>query len=200
MDIRQYSLWDTLGESARIRDVWSSTPDGVRMRRMVNRTRLFDAFGGSIDQTGALSDADRARLVRAYRQRARTWHIHLDAPATVGRDISPSGEWLDDLFLAGWDEGFILVLAALIVFGVAFGLLFVPAFVLPWYFIKVRKLHRCRMAVEKKICPDCEYDLTGCPEAIEPGWVEGVSIGPRRCPECSAPWPLLPPPSRSGLE
>lgn len=51
-------------------------------------------------------------------------------------------------------------------------------------------LHR---AVEGR-CPDCNYDLKACPRepAFDPTTL-GVDVGPARCPECGAFWPLVPP-------
>lgn len=50
---------------------------------------------------------------------------------------------------------------------------------------------RAVRAVRNRRCPDCNYDLSGLPDAIE---IDGLSIGPDRCPECGSPWPLVPPP------
>lgn len=49
-------------------------------------------------------------------------------------------------------------------------------------------------ALKQRSCPDCGYDLRGTPRGIDPS-VLGLDIGPRRCPECGARWPLLPPPA-----
>ena len=43
------------------------------------------------------------------------------------------------------------------------------------------------------LCPDCEYSLGELPDAIE--FSNGERTGPERCPECGAPWPLVPPPA-----
>lgn len=42
-------------------------------------------------------------------------------------------------------------------------------------------------------CLQCGYELTGCRDAM-PVVPEG-SLGPRRCPECAAYWPLVPEPT-----
>lgn len=43
------------------------------------------------------------------------------------------------------------------------------------------------------ICPRCDYDLRSLPRPIEPAQA-GFDPGPRRCPECGEPWPLVPDP------
>lgn len=54
-------------------------------------------------------------------------------------------------------------------------------------------------ALRSRQCPDCATPLTGAREAIEPALVEGASFGPRACPLCRRPWPLLPPPAEATL-
>ena len=41
-------------------------------------------------------------------------------------------------------------------------------------------------------CPDCWYDLSGT-TVLRPELLDGAFLGPARCPECGAPWPLVPP-------
>lgn len=43
-----------------------------------------------------------------------------------------------------------------------------------------------------QVCPDCDYDLSGCPNAISPARLGGLLVGPHRCPECSSCWPGVP--------
>ena len=51
---------------------------------------------------------------------------------------------------------------------------------------------RIRARLEQRLCPDCGYDLNGVPPAFEKD--ERGIIGPKICPECASPWPLVPPP------
>lgn len=54
-------------------------------------------------------------------------------------------------------------------------------------------------AASRGRCPDCRYDLSACPR--KPGLSRdelGVDIGPARCPECGAFWPLIPPEGPTG--
>lgn len=48
----------------------------------------------------------------------------------------------------------------------------------------------------KDRCPRCRYDLSGLRDALFP-LVVSVRLGPRRCPECGEPWPLIPEPQPS---
>lgn len=48
-------------------------------------------------------------------------------------------------------------------------------------------------AIVDHTCPACEYDLSGL-MADEVGGRGLLRIGPANCPECGAPWPLVPPP------
>ncbi len=56
-----------------------------------------------------------------------------------------------------------------------------------------RSITRCTMnPIETSLnCPRCRYDLTGLPDSIPHEWIAAHS-GPRRCPECGEPWPMVP--------
>ena len=48
-------------------------------------------------------------------------------------------------------------------------------------------------ALELGFCPGCGYDLSGLSH-LESRGSTLLDVGPERCPECGAPWPLVPPP------
>ena len=48
-------------------------------------------------------------------------------------------------------------------------------------------------ALREGLCPGCAYDLAGISHFGVGGEVLR-DVGPERCPECGAPWPLVPPP------
>lgn len=50
-----------------------------------------------------------------------------------------------------------------------------------------------RRTLRDRCCPDCGYDLVTVKPAFEPSMLH--VIGPRACPECGSPWPLVPPPN-----
>lgn len=56
------------------------------------------------------------------------------------------------------------------------------------------RAQRCANALVGRWCCDCRYDLLGSPDAIEPALLEGLRVGPQRCPECGCAWPLVPAP------
>lgn len=47
-----------------------------------------------------------------------------------------------------------------------------------------------REAIPKSLCPDCGYPLS---EVLPRFSGPGAGLGPERCTECGAPWPLIPP-------
>jgi len=61
--------------------------------------------------------------------------------------------------------------------------------------LRMRRLRRrCLRAIKESRCPDCDYDLSTVEPALEPSELGSVVIGPARCVECGAPWPLVPAP------
>jgi hypothetical protein len=50
-------------------------------------------------------------------------------------------------------------------------------------------------ALADRLCPDCGHSLGDVPPALRTELVRGVDVGPRRCPSCSSPWPMVPPPA-----
>jgi hypothetical protein len=51
------------------------------------------------------------------------------------------------------------------------------------------------VSLRSRRCPDCGTPLEEAAHAIHPNLVEGASFGPRACPRCRRPWPLVPPPA-----
>lgn len=49
-----------------------------------------------------------------------------------------------------------------------------------------------KLTLTRRQCPDCRYDLTRSRSAIDPVLLNDTCVGPQTCPECGAPWPLLP--------
>jgi hypothetical protein len=55
--------------------------------------------------------------------------------------------------------------------------------------------NRLRAALVRRECPDCAYPLGQIPPGLASDMLSGLDAGPTACPECGAPWPLLPPPT-----
>ena len=52
---------------------------------------------------------------------------------------------------------------------------------------------RISHAIRAGQCPDCRYDLSTLPSPFASSEPRPINSGPERCPECGAPWPLIPP-------
>lgn len=63
------------------------------------------------------------------------------------------------------------------------------------FYRPIRRYHR-------ECCPDCGYDLSGSQDATPPfdRHTLGFPVGPERCPECEALWPLVPPALNTSTE
>jgi hypothetical protein len=48
-------------------------------------------------------------------------------------------------------------------------------------------------------CAQCGLDVRPFPSALPAGLLDGIIVGPRACPGCNSPWPLLPPPADAML-
>jgi hypothetical protein len=59
--------------------------------------------------------------------------------------------------------------------------------------LKGRRRRRVFASLVDDTCPTCGYDLSNL--ASVPIGDENVRLGPPACPECGAPWPLVPPPA-----
>lgn len=113
-------------------------------------------------------------LMRPFDMRAFTWTWYLQA---IGVFLPTAVILLPAHFPVGrvWLLAFVLVLWAL----TARRFYPMPA---------LRR--RCAAALRNLTCPCCGYDLHG----LEPGVAALPALGPKRCPECAARWPLAVPP------
>jgi hypothetical protein len=181
-----YSLWDTLVELRLPRPAaFGFTPRTIREKRCQLRTARYDAAAsaGLVDPT----------LADDFGERRMRWEFNLETPQKPPVDRPRKDwSWWDFLWL-GWDEMFILAsLVAAVAFAVA-GLVLLAVWI-PLHMLRFIRRTRCRKAIHRCLCPDCSYDLHGVPDAIQPDSLDGRHVGPAKCPECGAPWPLLPPP------
>lgn len=174
MPAKDHAAWDTLPERLHPR---AADPEQPRVGR-----------------EPAQLTAERVALVEAppepedlraeYEARVRSW-----APAEAGRGVV--------LTLIG--VTFVMALGLLALAATTSPLLAAPILLLwaPLGYLGWRRLNHRRTLTGRaasRCCPDCGFDLAGTPAGID-AEAFGVDVGPRRCPECGALWPLVPPPA-----
>lgn len=155
----------------------------------------MSAFERYCLQRAAVGRADDARaLSRELRARIDYWS---EGGASRSREMPTLAAELSALLVARLIVVFgAIALAALLLSGLIW--LAVPVVLIAWLIHRRATqrglLVRLNLALGGRCCPACGYDLSGSVPAIPPEDLEGQWIGPRRCPECGAAWPLLPPP------
>lgn len=177
--------WDRLLwlSDERLASIWrhGDTDDEVRRRVRVERVEEALAQARADPFVGLLWLGDD--LVR---RRARWAHLH-PTPGTRRRRAFGRSRWRLGIALAV--AALSAILAAVfwfMAFGLAALLLVVP---FSW-----RRDEEDPASFDMDRCPDCGYGLNGVPDAI-PAERVGAGTGPGACPECGAPWPLVPPPA-----
>jgi hypothetical protein len=205
----RYSLWDTvacLGTKPTLRRLWSGTPSGVRLQRARMRTGRFVRAAASLGgefRPSAIQAAALAGLAEDYRHRAAQWesqlHPEADGRSAQGADQSGclDGDTLP-LGLLNFAEVFWVLPVLLIVLAIVAAPM-IPVLLAPplvFAFRRRRVRGRLRLALSRRCCPDCGYDLRGLDAALPPSMLGGTDVGPDLCPECGSPWPLVPPPFR----
>lgn len=194
MKPKPYSLWDTLADT---RLSWKfffgATPTALRAERC--RVRI-----GPFEDSASAAASGKREVPRVgpgssqdLRERRRWFDSHLYPDAPAGSGNTGCADFADFLWFAPDD---IVAILVLLVIGVLFGAVLLPLVWLPVWIVRFRRRRRCRAAMSHRQCPDCGQDLTGCPPAIKPAYMDSMDVGPRVCPECAAPWPLLPPTPR----
>ena len=58
--------------------------------------------------------------------------------------------------------------------------------------VSEHRMYRASGLSIRRVCASCGYDVSTIPDAVPPESLRGMHIGPRRCPECAADWPLVP--------
>lgn len=170
---RAYSRWDRLVGYDRAGASFAA----------VARTAPFDEWHRNPDRE---RPGELTRLRVEYWRRRAHWEARLAIPPEHDDLL---GRWWPVLIPALGLPGLIAAgywpLAGVVLLVSAFG---VPALV--WH--ATRRPRTLARALLESRCPDCWYDLAGT-TVLEPESLEGGILGPVRCPECGAPWPLVPP-------
>ncbi|MFM9956714.1 MAG: hypothetical protein ACKVZJ_01450 [Phycisphaerales bacterium] len=135
----------------------------------------------------------RAAVIIEARIKKQGWRLVSTASRAVA--LTPLVLWfgylgVDTLLRSGGGRG-----AMLGMFAASFPILIVVILVFVVWFQRQqrRQRHQLLASFGAKRCCDCNYDLSGIPDAIDPERLGGEQTGPARCPECEAPWPLVPP-------
>ncbi len=175
----QISIWDQLP---------GLDPHRTPIERLLARIEPYETLAGPPRPEGL---ADPEPFAEDIRRRRRSWPKLLEPAASAEPPTSP---WLRD-----WRESRLSV-AAVALIGIVYyalhatlGLILLGLAVMVLVFLWRRSRRtRLRRALKRRLCPDCGYNLRGCPSGLDPGLL-GLDPGPRRCPECGSAWPLLPP-------
>lgn len=149
--------------------------DDLLMLEHQRRVEPFDSAAAA----PMLPEETRQRLRREYDSRVHAWtkrwsHVYFDHGLTT---------LINQMLKADARTGFPHVF-------------FVPLLIA--FFAQRRWLGfgttaRLRRTLRDRSCPDCDYGLASTKPAFEPALLR--IVGPKACPECGSPWPLVPPPN-----
>lgn len=103
-----------------------------------------------------------------------------------------------------WNGKLVLLMLALIIAGalirdtaieVVIGFAFIVSLIalFVWNVRRSRKSSAVVHSLETATCPACEWNLSAC-DVVPAESTSGERLGPRTCPGCGTPWPLIPPP------
>ncbi|MCC6678337.1 MAG: hypothetical protein IT436_14455 [Phycisphaerales bacterium] len=187
------SPWDRLREErsrASLRLLFGE-PRWVTRAREARRIDAFERGHLEVAAIGRLSEP--ARLSRDLRDRTDYWSAGQPAraePSQFAAELSRIIVAYALVILGGFTLIFLLLT------GVVW--LTLPVVAVMWVarqFITQRGLlARLNLAAGGRRCPGCRYDLADSPPGLPPEALDGQWPGPRRCTECGAAWPLIPPP------
>lgn len=148
--------------------------DDLLMLEHQRRVEPFDSAAAA----PMLPEETRQRLRREYDSRVHAWtkrwsHVYFDHGLTT---------LINQMLKADARTGFPHV----------FFVPFVIAFFAQRRWLGFGTTAMLRRALRDRCCPDCGYELLNTKPALEPSVLRVV--GPKVCPECGSPWPLVPPP------
>lgn len=181
----QPMAWDDL-RSVPLAPVERARRLSKRERAAIARTMAADAARVAVATNSADRDELLLRLTTDLRRRDWHWPLTL---AVTGAGTRPSVlvafavAVVGLLLIVPWMSALLIGTAIVLAIGHAIQT------------IAQRKRSPCaiRRAFLEEQCVDCGYDLKGAANAIDPGFLDGMDIGPPVCPECGGSWPRLPP-------
>lgn len=207
MPQERYAKWDTMKLPYGFNEAYLEPPATVEGERARRRVAPYEEYVSHLGDVGDDERAamQRAALVRETKRRLAHWNRPGVAPsslATTPSTISVTRvvaiavvalivwialAYLPSVWIAGLPRW--APYAGIALFGAT----------------SILAILRVGRAQEQLLagagsgrCVDCGYDLRETRPAIVPNDLDGQWIGPRACPECGAPWPMLPPPVFDG--
>lgn len=179
MSAKDHAAWDTLPERLHPRAVEPEQAWAGRQPAQLTAERV-----------GLVESPPSPELLRAeYLARTASWTPQdTAAERRAGRTLFLTLAGVTLLMAVGL---LVLAMTTSPILAAPILLLWAPLAYLGWRRLSLR--HTVVRRAASRCCPDCGFDLAGTPAGLE---VEtfGVDVGPRRCPECGAWWPLVPPP------
>jgi hypothetical protein len=168
-----------------------------KRRRIAAFERTADLLASGVLQ-GAVADGTLRRLGETYRFRSERWTQRRARPTLLSQFVTM---FVGVMFAcAPGVAAYLLGWKMLPLYAGAGLLLGSPLFVAvayrSRYFGESTGDNAVDQAMERfanRCCVDCNHDLSKAASALPVEPMEGTNIGPRACPNCGTPWPLVPP-------
>lgn len=207
MPRERYAKWDTMKLPYGFNEAYIEPPKTVEGERARRRVAPFEEYLALAEED---ANSEHAQLaLRSLSREARRRWSHWRTPSAMGevgfvltvvsfgaRGLGIVGLLVVTLYLFTTSRAVWLGSGSgLLVLGIVMAIVAVLIYAL------VRWRRGRRTPAEKlkeSICMDCGYSLAETKPAIAAKDLDGLWVGPRACPECGAPWPMLPPPVFEG--
>ncbi len=180
---REYSKWDTIRlPYSRAEAMSVEVPTDIRVLRSRVRVQLCHSLlhlEPKLEGRASTAEEERLNSIITHRQ---DWWKQQVAPNHMRMSLGLATLLGTLMWLwIGWE-----VLLVLVGIGLLLG-----------YVVQhpKRVANECVLSIQGFRCPDCNYPLNTVLPAFT-GPARGC--GPKACPECGSPWPLVPPPVAPG--
>ena len=204
MDLPPHSVWDLAAARRSDRSKRSVEPALLaaelqrrQRRRIAAFERAADLLASGVLQ-GPIADGTLRRLGETYRFRSERWGEKRARPTLLGQCATMLVGVMFACapgvaaYLLGWKMLPLYAGAGLLLSSP----LFVAVAYRSRYFGKQSGDEAVDRAMERfarRHCVDCNHDLSKAPSALPTEPMDGTNVGPRACPKCGTPWPLVPP-------
>jgi hypothetical protein len=157
---------------------------GVALRRCRERTAMFDHAAAVFLNPAAPPPSVHVLITDLL---ARREAVHRWSLAHSALMFPVDGTW--KLIAASVGATFLVLWLGVWAFAVFAAAVAPIAAAIPLELRRAARRARLLRCLREGTCCDCGYALAGTPDGIA-----GCPAGPRNCPECGCPWPLVPPP------